>query len=70
MMPFVNIRIVRQAIAADPVGKKAAISQKVAAVIAEETGLPQSDVWTVFEEVEAENWFLGQNSVQKLRFDK
>jgi 4-oxalocrotonate tautomerase len=69
MMPFVNIRIVKQAIAADPAGKKAAISEKVTAAIAEATGLPQSDVWLVFDEVDAENWYLGENSVHKLRFE-
>jgi 4-oxalocrotonate tautomerase len=69
MMPFVSIRIVKQAIAADPAGKKAAISEKVTAAIAEATGLPQRDVWLVFDEVDAENWYLGENSVHKLRFE-
>lgn len=68
-MPFVSIRIVKQAIAADPAGKKAAISEKVTAAIAEATGLPQRDVWLVFDEVDAENWYLGENSVHKLRFE-
>lgn len=69
-MPFVNIRIVKQAIAADPDGKKYAIAEKVAASIAEATGLPKSDVWIVFEEVEARDWFLGTESVYKMRFEK
>ncbi len=69
-MPFVNIQIVRQAIAADPEGKKNAIAENVAAAIANATGLPKSDIWIVFEEVEARNWYLGSESVQTLRFDK
>jgi 4-oxalocrotonate tautomerase len=69
-MPFVTIRIVRQAIAADPEGKKQAVAGKVAAALAEVTGLPPADVWVVFEEVEARDWYLGGASVQSLRFDK
>jgi len=68
-MPFVNVRIVRQVIAADPEAKKAAISAEIAQVIARETGLPTSDVWIVFDEIEARDWYLGPSSVHKLRFD-
>lgn len=67
-MPFVNIRLVRQAIAADPAGKKQAIAEKVAAAVAEATGLPAREVWIVFEEVEAADWYLGPDSVHSLRF--
>ncbi|MGB3337459.1 MAG: 4-oxalocrotonate tautomerase family protein [Devosia sp.] len=69
-MPFVTIRIVRQAIAADPEGKKQAVASRVAEALAEITGLPATDVWTVFEEVEATDWYLGQDSVQSLRFSR
>jgi 4-oxalocrotonate tautomerase len=69
-MPFVNIRIVKEAIAADPVGKKNEISQKVAAVIACVTGLPKEDVWIVFEEVNARDWYLGEIDVETRRFKK
>jgi len=69
-MPLVTVRIVRQAIAADPEGKKQAVASRIAAALAEVTGLPQSDVWTVFEEVEARDWYLGENSVQDLRVGK
>ena len=68
-MPFVTIRIVRQAIAADPAGKKQAVADRVAAALAEATGLPPSEVWIVFEEVDARDWYLGSDSVQALRFD-
>lgn len=69
-MPFVNIRLVRQAIAPDAEAKKRRVAAKVAAALAEETGLPPSEVWIVFEEVEARDWYLGQSSVQQLRFDR
>jgi 4-oxalocrotonate tautomerase len=66
-MPFVNIRIVREAIASDPESKKAAIAEKVASAISEAAGLPKSDVWVVFEEVAARDWYLGSASVESLR---
>lgn len=68
-MPFVTIRVVRQAIAADPEGKKKAVAERVAAALADATGLPPAEVWIVFEEVEARDWYLGGDSVQALRFD-
>lgn len=67
-MPFVNIRIVREAIAADPEGKKAEIGRDVAQSIARVTGLAETDVWIVFEEVAARDWYLGSKDVESLRF--
>ena len=52
-MPSVNIRIVKEVIASDPDGKKAAIAEKVMSAITEATGLGMSDVWVAFEEVAA-----------------
>ena len=69
-MPFVNIRLVKEVIAADPAGKKAAISKKVTEAIVAATGLTNEDVWIVFEEVPARNWYLGQTDVETLRFKK
>lgn len=66
-MPFVNIRLVREVIAADPEGKKAAIAKKVAAAITEATGVGENDVWVVFEEVAARDWYVGPTSVEELR---
>ena len=67
-MPFVNIRIVREVLADDPAGKKAAIAGKVSAAIADATGLPVGDVWIVFEEVNARDWYLGATDVETRRF--
>jgi 4-oxalocrotonate tautomerase len=65
-MPFVNIQIVKEVIAADPAGKKAEISKAVTAA----TGLAREDVWVVFEEVAARDWYLGDTSVESLRYRK
>lgn len=69
-MPFVNIRIVKEVIAADPIGKKNAISKQITAVIAAETGLSKEDVWIVFEEVNARDWYLGEIDVETRRYKK
>jgi len=69
-MPYVHIRLVKQAIAADAEGKKARIAEAVAAAVARETGLPEKEVWIVFDEIEARDWYLGPDSVHRLRFAK
>jgi len=72
-MPFVSIRLVKEVIAADPVGKKAAMATKIVAAITETTGLTKytgltkDDVWVVFEEVAARDWFVGDTRVQERR---
>ena len=69
-MPFVNIRLVREVIAADPVAKKAQISKAVTAAITKATGLAESDVWIVFEEVAARDWYVGETNVETMRARK
>jgi 4-oxalocrotonate tautomerase len=66
-MPFVNIRLVREVIASDPEGKKAAIAGKVSAAITEATGLGPDDVWVVFEEVADRDWYVGPTNVETRR---
>ena len=66
-MPFVNIHIVKEAIAADPAGKKGRIAKAVKDAIRAETGLGESDVWVVFEEVLARDWYVGETSVETMR---
>ena len=66
-MPFVSIRLVKEVIADDPVGKKAAMATKIVAAITEATGLSNDDVWVVFEEVAAHDWFVGDASVHVRR---
>lgn len=66
-MPFVSIRIVKEALASDPARKKEAIAKKTAGAIAKATGLPVNDVSVVFEEVEARNWYVGETDVESRR---
>ena len=66
-MPFVNIRLVREVIADDPQGMKAAITQRGVSAITEATGLSENDVWVVFEEVAARDWYVGPSSVEDKR---
>jgi len=67
-MPFVRITIVREALAADPRGKKAAMSSKIAAAISSATGLPEGEISIVFDEVAASDWYVGSQNVESLRF--
>ena len=64
-MPFVTIRIVKEVIASDPQGKKQKIAEKVAAAINDAAGIPKDDIWVVFEEVNARDWYVGEKSVAK-----
>jgi 4-oxalocrotonate tautomerase len=69
-MPFVNIRLVEEVIADDPERKKAAIAKGVVKAITEITGLTNDDVWVVFEEVAARDWYVGPISVDERRTAK
>jgi 4-oxalocrotonate tautomerase len=66
-MPFVNIRLVKEVIADDPAGKKARIAKRIVAAITETTGLADDDVWVVFEEVAARDWYVGPTDVETRR---
>lgn len=66
-MPFVNIRLVREVIADDPERKKATIADGVVKAITAGTGLTKDDVWVVFEEVAARDWYVGDINVETRR---
>lgn len=66
-MPFVNIRLVKEVIASDPEAKKAAITEGVVKAVTEATGLTNDDVWVVFEEVAARDWYVGATNVETRR---
>ncbi len=66
-MPFVNIRIVKEVIASDTEAKKAKIAEKVVSAISEVAGVGKKDIWVVFEEVAARDWFVGDDSVEAMR---
>jgi 4-oxalocrotonate tautomerase len=69
-MPFVNIRLVKELIADDPGGKKDRIGKAIVKAITETTGLADNDVWVVFEEVAARDWYVGPTDVQSIRAAK
>ena len=54
-MPFVTIRI----LAGHPQQRKDEISRRVTRRSAEVAGLPKEAVWVVFEDVGAEDWYVG-----------
>jgi 4-oxalocrotonate tautomerase len=65
-MPFVNIRIVeghsRQ--------RKDEIARRVSDAISDVAEVPKDAIWVVFEDVAAEDWYVGENSVRVLRDKK
>ncbi len=69
-MPFVNIRLVKEVIASDPAGKKKVIANGVVEAITKATGLTKDDVWVVFEEVAARDWYVGDIDVETRRKPK
>jgi 4-oxalocrotonate tautomerase len=69
-MPFVSIRLVREVIADDPEAKKAEMGRRIATAVSEVTGLAKDQVWVVFEEIEAADWYVGDRSVKEMRAAK
>jgi 4-oxalocrotonate tautomerase len=66
-MPFITIRVVREVIAADPAGKKESIARAVKDAIRKETGVGEGEVWVVFEEIAARDWYVGGTNVETMR---
>jgi 4-oxalocrotonate tautomerase len=62
-MPFVNIRILK----GHPQERKDEISRRVTAAISEVAELPKDAIWIVFEDVEAEDWYVGATRVSELK---
>jgi len=62
-MPFVSIRLVE--------GRsqqlKDEMSKRVTAAISEVLQLPKDDIWVVFEDVPAGDWYVGSTTVAELR---
>ena len=65
-MPFVNIRIVK----GHSKQRKDEISRRVTAAIAEVAQLPKEAVWVVFDDVEADDWYVAGDSVTEIRARK
>jgi 4-oxalocrotonate tautomerase len=62
-MPFVNIQILK----GHPQKRKDEMSRRVTDAIAELAGLPKDAVWVVFDEVAAEDWYVGATRVSILK---
>ena len=66
-MPFVNIKFVKENIAADPDGKRARIADRVAQAVSDEMGVAKHDVWVTFDAIPAAEFYLGGDSVAAVR---
>jgi len=62
-MPFVSIRI----LAGHKQETKDRIAKGTVKAITEATGLPDEAVWVVFEDVTADDWYVGQSRVSELQ---
>ena len=62
-MPFVNIRLV----GGRSQEQKDEISKRVVDAISDVLQLPKEDVWVVFEDVPAGDWYIGSTTVAELR---
>jgi 4-oxalocrotonate tautomerase len=62
-MPFVNIRILK----GHPQERKDEIARRVTETICEVTKLPKEAVWVVFEDVAADDWYVGPSRVSELQ---
>jgi 4-oxalocrotonate tautomerase len=62
-MPFVNIRLIE----GRSQQRKDEISRRVADAISDVLELPKDDIWIVFEDIPASDWYVGSNTVAELR---
>lgn len=62
-MPFVNIRILE----GHPQERKDNISRRVVEAISEEAKLPKEAIWVVFEDVTADDWYVGTQRVSQMK---
>ncbi len=62
-MPFVNIQILK----GHSQERKDEISRRVTDAISEVAQLPKQAVWVVFEDVAAEDWYVGATPVSELK---
>ena len=62
-MPFVNIRI----LAGHSRERKDEIARRVTETISEVAKLPKEAVWVVFEDVAADDWYVGPSRVSELQ---
>ncbi len=62
-MPFVNIRILE----GHSQERKDEIARRVTETISEVAKVPKDVIWVVFEDVTADDWYVGQSRVSELQ---
>ncbi len=62
-MPFVTVRILE----GHSQERKDQISRRITAAISEVALLPKEAIWVVFEDVTAEDWYVGGTTVRELK---
>ena len=62
-MPFVTIKILK----GHSQERKDEMSRRVTAAVSEVAQLPNEAVWVVFEDVTAEDWYIGATTVASLK---
>ena len=62
-MPFVNIQILK----GHPQARKDEISRRVTEAISEVAQVPKQAIWVVFEDVAAEDWYVGATPVSEMK---
>ena len=62
-MPFVSIRMIE----GRSQQQKNEISKRVNDALGEVLELPKDDIWIVFEDITAKDWYVGSSTVAELR---
>ena len=62
-MPFVNIRILE----CHPKERKDEIARRIVETISEVAKVPKEVIWVVFEDVTADDWYVGPSRVSELQ---
>ena len=62
-MPFVNVRILE----GHSQQRKDEMSRRITAAISEVAELPKEAIWVVFEDVSAQDWYVGATTVYDLK---
>ena len=62
-MPFVNIRILK----GHSQERKDEMSRRITAAISELAQLPNEAIWVVFEDITADDWYVGAARVSELQ---
>lgn len=62
-MPFVNIQILK----GHPQERKDEIARRITNAVSELAQLPPEAIWVVFDEVAAEDWYVGHTRVDIMK---